>query len=164
MATLMFPAQIQDIFLRRHATCVLGEALSHGQNLLDSGHVQEQERRPSERLGLHQAATAGSPWSGASVTRARDSSPILVVALQPRRAKQSHDGVVVGKDADDVGPTLDLLVDAFERIGGGDLGPMRPGDVHVGEHVLAGGVRPGRALRLLLAERVGDPVPPGQGR
>lgn len=56
----MFPAQIQDIFLRRHATCVLGEALSHGQNLLDSGHVPEQERRPSERLGLHPAATAGS--------------------------------------------------------------------------------------------------------
>jgi transposase len=34
------------------------------------------ERRPLEKLGVDQAATAGSLWLGVSVTRVRDSSPV----------------------------------------------------------------------------------------
>ncbi|MDP3861572.1 MAG: hypothetical protein Q8Q63_08315, partial [Phaeovulum sp.] len=49
----------------------------HARQVLNSvvPHLVVYERQPSERLGLDQAATAGSLWLGVSVMRARDSSP-----------------------------------------------------------------------------------------
>jgi len=45
-----------------------------GPSVMPRGVVHE--RRPSERLGLDQAATAGSLRLGLSMMRARDSSPM----------------------------------------------------------------------------------------
>jgi hypothetical protein len=37
------------------------------------------------------------------------------------RADEADDGVLVGKNADDIGAPLDLAIDAFERVGGVQL-------------------------------------------
>ncbi len=50
----------------------------------------------------------------------------LVVALGEDRADQADDGVLVGKDADDIGPALDLLVEPLQGIGRVDLGSGGP--------------------------------------
>ena len=55
-------------------------------------------------------------------------------------------------DADDVGAALDLAVHPFERVRGGDLGPMFAREGHVGQHVVAAGAQ-GAELGLRLAER-----------
>ena len=46
----------------------------------------------------------------------------LVVLLQQHGADQADDRGLVGEDADDVGPALDLLVQALQRVGGVQLG------------------------------------------
>lgn len=127
----MFSAQIQDIFLRRQATCVLGEALSYGQNLLDSGHVPEQERRPSERLGLHQAATAGSHGRQPVVGRVGDAGEGL--EPHPRRCSPASARQAVSRwrrrregcrrrRTGARSPCQRVRADWW-----GDLGPMLPG-------------------------------------
>lgn len=87
----------------------------------------------------------------------------LVVDLEHLGADEPDDGLVVGKDADDVGSALHLPVQTLQRVCAGNLRPVLLGEVHVGEDVVAGGVHHRAELRLLLAERVGDGVPPGHG-
>ena len=60
---------------------------------------------------------------------------------------EACDGGIVGEDADDVGPALDLLVDALQEVGGVDFGAVVPGEGHEGEHVGLGLVHePGEGL------------------
>jgi hypothetical protein len=42
----------------------------------------------------------------------------LIVLFQEQRANEADDGVLVGEDGDHVGASLDLAVEALERIGG----------------------------------------------
>jgi hypothetical protein len=49
----------------------------------------------------------------------------LVVLFEQQRADEADDGAVVGEDADDVGAPLDLAVEAFDRVGAVELGPVR---------------------------------------
>jgi hypothetical protein len=42
--------------------------------------------------------------------------------------------------AEDIGPSLDLAVHPFERIRARDLHPVLTGEVHGGQHIVAGGV------------------------
>ena len=61
-----------------------------------------------------------------SVMYRRDDRP-FVVLLEHDRSDEPDDGIVVGEDFDDIGPALDLLVEAFEPVGGLDLRPMLRG-------------------------------------
>lgn len=40
----------------------------------------------------------------------------FVVLFEQQRADETDDGVVVGEDADDVGPPLDFAVEALDRV------------------------------------------------
>ena len=50
----------------------------------------------------------------------------FVVLLEKDGADQTGDGFLVGQDADDVGATLDLAVEPFQRVGAVDLRPVVP--------------------------------------
>jgi len=56
----------------------------------------------------------------------------LVVLLEQQRSDQARDAGFVREDAYDVGPALDLGVQAFERVGAVNLQPMRLGEVQAG--------------------------------
>ncbi len=85
----------------------------------------------------------------------------LVVLLERAGADETDDGVLVGKDADDVGAALDLAVETLERIGGVKLRPMVLGEGHVGQHVGLGVVHHRGKLGHLGSELVGDLAPLG---
>ena len=53
----------------------------------------------------------------------------LVAGLEHERADEADDGVVVGKDPDDVGAALDLAVDALKGVCRRDLWPVLAGEV-----------------------------------
>jgi len=56
----------------------------------------------------------------ARASRQRHVSPIdgpLVILFEHQGSDEADDGLVVGKDPDDVGAPLDLLVDPFQRVG-----------------------------------------------
>ena len=48
----------------------------------------------------------------------------LVVLLHEDGADEADDGVLVGEDPDDIGSTLDLLVEALQRVGAVKLGAV----------------------------------------
>ena len=48
----------------------------------------------------------------------------LVILLDQQRAGEADHGLVVGEDPDDVRAPADLLVDAFQRVGAAQLGPV----------------------------------------
>ncbi len=52
----------------------------------------------------------------------------FVVLLQQDRSDEADDGVVVGEDSDDLGPSFDLAVEPFETVGGVDFGPVDLGE------------------------------------
>ena len=70
---------------------------------------------------------------------------------------------LVGEDADDLGAALDLAVEALDRVGRVQLGPVLLREAHVGEHVGLGLVHQRGELRDLGAELVGDLAPLGPG-
>jgi hypothetical protein len=51
----------------------------------------------------------------------------LVVLFEEDCAEETGDGFLVGEDTNDFGSAIDLTVDAFERIGGMQLGSMLAG-------------------------------------
>ncbi len=55
----------------------------------------------------------------------------LVVLLQEDGADKADNGRLVWEDADDVGPPLDLLVQALEGVGAVELGPVLRRKGHV---------------------------------
>src|SRR4051812_7128187 len=64
----------------------------------------------------------------------------LVILLRQQGAGEADDGLVVGEDADDVGAAADFLVDAFQRVGGAQLGPVLARQLIEGDQVLLGGL------------------------
>ena len=54
----------------------------------------------------------------------------------PDGTDQPGDAGLVRKDANHIGPPFDLLVQAFQRVGGMQLGPVLGWESHVGEHVM----------------------------
>ena len=71
---------------------------------------------------------------------------------------QPHDRSVVGEDADHVGASFDLLIEALEGVGAPHLAPVLLGKVEEGQHVVSGGVHHGHGCWELLAEHLGDPL------
>jgi len=60
---------------------------------------------------------------------------LFVVLFEQDSADEAPDGGLVWEDADDVDAQLDLTVEAFDRIGGVQLGPMRGWIVHECEYI-----------------------------
>ena len=83
----------------------------------------------------------------------------FVVLLEQEGADQTDDRVVVGEDADHVGPVLDLAVETLDRIRAVELGPVLLGEGHVGQHVGLRVVHDGGELGDLWADLVGDRAP-----
>ena len=75
------------------------------------------------------------------------------------RAYEANDGLLVGEDADHLGPPLDLAVEALDRVGRVQLGSMLRREGHVGEHIDLGLVEEAGKLGQLGAELVGN-LPP----
>ena len=48
----------------------------------------------------------------------------LIILFEQQGAGEADHGVVVGEDPDDIGAAADLFVDALQRVGGADLGPV----------------------------------------
>ena len=69
--------------------------------------------------------------------RARWNGP-FVVLLEQDRPDEPDESIVVGKDADDPGPALDLAVEPFGAVGRMDLRPVVGRKSHVGEPVVLG--------------------------
>ena len=76
----------------------------------------------------------------------------------------SFNGVVVRKDADDVGAPLDLAIEALDGVRAVKLGPMLLWEGHVGEHVRLGGVEDGCQLGNLWTDLVRDGAPTALAR
>ena len=86
----------------------------------------------------------------------------LVVGLDGEHRDQPDEGRVVGKDADDVGAAADLAVEALQRIGGSEFGPVLGRERVEGEDVVLGLLeQPGdlRQPRLELADGLPEPLP-----
>src|SRR4051812_44495009 len=77
--------------------------------------------------------------------------------------RSADGGGFVREYADDVGAALDLAVEPLDRVGAVQLGPVRGGEVHVGEDGLLGGVHQGSQFWQLGAELVGNGPPLGMG-
>src|SRR3954470_21965794 len=101
------------------------------------------------------AATAGSlmitsSLKGAIVSSAPLDGPFVVLFEQQRADKPSN-GILVRKDADDIGAPLDLAIEALERIGGMYFRPVILREAHESEHVRLGLVHVSVELRYFGA-------------
>lgn len=83
----------------------------------------------------------------------------FVVLLKQQDTDQSDDGCIVGEDADDLCAPLDFAVGTFNGVCRMQLGPVRLGEGHVGEHVLLGAVHERGELRHLRPDLGGDIAP-----
>src|SRR4051794_10306500 len=54
----------------------------------------------------------------------------LIVLFEQDRADEANDGILVGEDADHVGPPFDLAVETLDRVGGMQLGSMLRRECH----------------------------------
>jgi hypothetical protein len=84
----------------------------------------------------------------------------FVILFEQDRTDQALDTGLIGEDADDVGTTLDLLVQTLQRVGRMQLRPMRTREAHEGKDIGFGFVHEGGELGETRAELVGD-MPPG---
>ncbi len=75
------------------------------------------------------------------------------VLFDGQHGHEAQQALVVGEDADDVGAAADLAVEALQRVGGPQLGPVLGGQRVEGEHVVLGGLEHGRDLGELALER-----------
>lgn len=83
----------------------------------------------------------------------------FIVLLEQDCADKADDGLVVGKDANDIGAALDLVVETLNRISAVQLGAMLFRERHVGQHVGLGIIHDGGELRHLRQDLVGDGPP-----
>ena len=120
------------------------------------------ESAANDKAG-YTTASAGFPVSHRTNTLAARGRSIHIILFEQQGADEADDGLVIGEDADDVGPALDLAVDALDRIDRVQLGAMLPGEGHVGEHVMLGLVHDGGELGDLGPDLVGDRAPLGAG-
>jgi hypothetical protein len=83
----------------------------------------------------------------------------FVVSLEEQGGDEPDNALLVGEDADDVSSALHLLVEALERLGAVELGPVLDGEAHLGQaHLLR--LRPGAAPPGLAdVVLVGDVAP-----
>lgn len=72
---------------------------------------------------------------------------------------KADDGILVGEDADHLGPSFDLAIETFDRVGGVQLGAMGRRNAHIGQNVDFGFVEVGRQLGQLRPQLVGDTAP-----
>ena len=72
------------------------------------------------QLAIAGRLTAGSSLSG--VASALDGP--FIVLFEEERSHKTDDGVLVGEDADDISASLDLTVEALDRVGGVQLGTV----------------------------------------
>jgi len=63
--------------------------------------------------------------------------PVLVL-LRHHRPDQAHNRSIVGKDADNAGSALDLLVEPLEQVGAPQLAPVAGREVATRQHLLPG--------------------------
>ncbi len=83
----------------------------------------------------------------------------LVVLLEQDGTDETGDGGFVREDADDLGASLDLAIETFERIGGVELGSVLGREAHVGEHVRLGVIHQDGELWQLGPELISDATP-----
>src|SRR5512143_4288410 len=83
----------------------------------------------------------------------------LVILFEEERPGQADEGGIVGEDADNVGPPLDLADDPFQWVCRADLGPVIRMEAHVGEDVVLGAVHQLGEPRKAITELVGNPAP-----
>ena len=74
-------------------------------------------------------------------------------------AVDTGDGGLVGKDADHIGASLDLLVEAFERVRGVDFRPVVGRKTLVGQGVVLGATHQFSQLGVAWLERLDQPGP-----
>jgi hypothetical protein len=84
--------------------------------------VDERRRDLGHSLDLH-VAVLGLP---------------LIVLLHEHGTNEPDDCLLIGEDSDNVGPALDLLVEALEWVGGVELGAVLGGEGDVGEDIVLG--------------------------
>src|SRR4051794_19468025 len=87
----------------------------------------------------------------------------LVVLFEQDCADQADDSVVIWKDADDLGPALDLAVETLNWIRAVQFGAMLLGEGHVGQHVGFGLIHDGGELRHLEPDLISHAAPLGAG-
>src|SRR5262249_50606594 len=72
------------------------------------------------------------------------------------RANEADDGVLVGKDAPNIGAALDLAIEPREGIPQADLAPMALVEGGMGKHVVAGFLHERGHAREALAHAIGN--------
>lgn len=90
---------------------------------------------------------------------ARRRRSIHVVLLEQDRADQAQDRCLIREDSDDVGATLDLLVETLDRVRRVQLGAVLAREGHVGEDVVFAGIHEVRELGPASAELFGHVAP-----
>jgi hypothetical protein len=83
----------------------------------------------------------------------------LVVLFEEDSADQPGDAGLVWEDADDIGPSLDLLVETLQRVGRMRLGAVLRREGYVGENVVLAVVHQHAELGPARPELVGDVAP-----
>ena len=87
----------------------------------------------------------------------------FIVLFEQKGADEATYGFLVGEDADDVGASLDLAVEAFDRVRAVELGSMFLGEAHIGQDVRFGLVHDGGEFGHLGADLIGNGAPLGAG-
>lgn len=123
------------------------------------------------------ALTGGPSWSVALCCRQADGEIIadrregfqrqiapalngpFLSLLHQDGANEAADRRLVWEDPDDIGPPLDLAVEALDRIRGMKLGSMLLRKGHVGQHVLLGSIHERGEFRQLASHLVSDQAP-----
>ena len=94
--------------------------------------------------GCHSGqADMGSVADGADGFQRYVAGPLggpFVGLLEENGADEADDGGRIWKDADDILTSLDFAAQPLNRVGAVDFGAVLAREVHVGEHVLLGGI------------------------
>jgi hypothetical protein len=80
----------------------------------------------------------------------------LVILFEQDGADEPDDGLLIGKDADDIAAALDLFIEAFQDVGAMQLGSVLGRKGHVGQHVCLAVVHEGGKFWPSGAELIGD--------
>jgi len=84
---------------------------------------------------------------------------LFVVLFEQDRPDQAFGGRLVGKDADDIGPAFDLLVEALQRVRAGWSGAEFLWEAHEGQNIGFGVVHHQGQLWIFGANLIGDGPP-----
>src|ERR1700677_3192177 len=87
----------------------------------------------------------------------------FVVLFEQKGADETAYGLLVGEDANHISASLDLAVEAFDRICAVKLGSMFLGEAHVGQDVVFGLVHDGSEFGHLGADLIGNGAPLSAG-